>query len=105
MIISKTDSYLRIEQKQNNRDFISSVLDEIFLICKEDKHFSRIRSKINGIGETVNNIQMKVVKQDELLNQSKRIRDDVTKKVSILDNENFKMKVELLEKLGSSIWI
>lgn len=103
MRIAKTDSYTKVEQKQNNRDFISSVLDEIFLICKEDKQFDKVKRKIEKINETVDNIQMKINRQNELLTKSGEIKNSITRRLSILDNENFRMKNELLENLGSSL--
>jgi len=104
MKIVETDTYSRLEQKQNNRDFISSVLDAITAICKVDKHFAESKNNIHQIDETISDLNMKIQKQDGLLSQSQDIKRDLKKKISILDDENFSKKSELLESLGSTIW-
>lgn len=92
-------SQTRTEPKSKN--FISSIFNEIFLICKEDKNFYMVKEKINEVDETIKSLLTKVKKQDHLLEKSKDIKIDVTRKISILNNENSRVRNELLEQLGS----
>ena len=101
MNIVKSDADSRLEQIQNNRDFISSVLNEIFLICKVDDSFIEVGDKIKEMSEEVNLVKEKLEKQDQLLSESTQLKIDVEKKIQILDKENSRIRKELLTKLGS----
>jgi len=104
MRILKTDTDNQREQIQNDRDFISSVLDEIFLICREDKNFLKVRKNVETVDAEMKTILEKLETQNSLLNRSITLKNDILKKLSILDNENENMKIELLKKLGSELW-
>ncbi|MCK5606006.1 hypothetical protein KAR91_29175 [Candidatus Pacearchaeota archaeon] len=103
MRITKTGSYQRLAEKQTNKDFISSILDEIFIICREDKHFSDVRKKAAEVDLALNEIRKKVSKQDSLLEKSSSLKNDVAMKIKILDNSCLQMRSELLEQLGSEL--
>ena len=103
MRIVKTDSDLKIEQIQNNRDFISSVLDEIFLICRNDVVFKSVKNKIGDVDTQVETFNKKLEKQTSLVSHAKEIEKDVRQKIAIIDEQNEKMKDALLEQLGSSL--
>jgi len=103
MRILKTDTDNQREQIQNDRDFISSVLDEIFLICREDKNFLKVRKNVETVDAEMKTILEKLETQNSLLNRSITLKNDILKKLSILDNENENMKIELLKKLGSEL--
>jgi len=103
MRIKKTDTYQRIEQKQNNRDFISSVLDEVFLICREDSHFQSVRNKAHDVDLILNELKKKVARQDSLLEKSSLLKKDILMKIKILDNNCLHMRSTLLEQLGSEL--
>jgi hypothetical protein len=60
-----------------------------------------VKEKINEVDETIKSLLTKVKKQDHLLEKSKDIKIDVTRKISILNNENSRVRNELLEQLGS----
>lgn len=104
MKIVKTDANNRVEHIKNNRDFISSALDEIFVICREDGNFVKARSKVQGLDGEVAVLQQQVNKQNNLLEKSQSIKSDILTKLSILENENENVKNELLRKLGSTLW-
>ncbi len=103
MKIIKSNANSSLEQIQNNRDFISSALDEIFLICREDDNFAKSRKKVESIDTEANNLQFKIDKQNNLLQQSKHIKNELLTKLSILESENENVKNTLLRKLGSTL--
>ena len=104
MNIVKSDANTKLEQIQNNRDFISSVLDEIFIICREDENFLKVRKGVESIDFELSTIQEKLEKQNSLINRSESLKKDIVTKLSIIENENEEMKIELLRRLGSAIW-
>jgi len=104
MNIVKSDANTKLEQIQNNRDFISSVLDEIFIICREDENFLKVRRGVESIDSELSMIQDKLEKQNSLINRSESLKKDIVTKLSIIENENEEMKIELLRRLGSAIW-
>jgi len=103
MNIVKSDANTKLEQIQNNRDFISSVLDEIFIICREDENFLKVRKGVESIDFELSTIQEKLEKQNSLINRSESLKKDIIIKLSIIENENEEMKIELLRRLGSAI--
>jgi len=102
MEIKRTDSYSGKEHIHRKSDFLSSVLDQIFLICKADKHFS-VKKRIEEVENELEVFKKKVSKQDNLLEQAEKILSEVNEKLASLESENFKTRVELLEALGSEL--
>lgn len=102
MNIRVTVPGLNSEQKENNEDFLSIVLNHIFAIAKSDKNFS-IQEKSDKVKEEIESLNEKVVKQQKLLDQANTIEHETMKKIKDLDEQNFAMKSRLLEILGSEI--
>jgi len=98
--ISKTCKYLNLEQKLKNSGFIQSVFNKILLICLNDKSLLDTDKKDNLVNSQINELQQKINKQDSLLEQSKKLQENFSKKISFIDNENYRLKIELLESLG-----
>ena len=90
------------EQKENNEDFLSTVLNQVFAIAKTDKHFS-VKDKSDMVENEIKLLGAKVVKQKKLLDKAKVIEDETAKKLKDIDEQNFAMKSRLLEILGSEI--
>lgn len=105
MRIIETDTYKGLEQNQNSKDFVSSITNVIFTICKEDNQFKSVKENITYVDESINVLKKKLDKSNRLISKSQAIKLDVEKKIHILDNENLRTKHELLEALGSSLWI
>lgn len=102
MEIKKTDPYSGKEHIHKKVDFLSLVLDQIFLICKADKHFS-VKKRIDEVELEIEVLKKKVSKQDSLLNQAEKISTEINEKQSSLESKNFKIRVDLLEALGSEL--
>ena len=100
-IISTKPAWKR-EQKENNEDFLSTVLNQVFAIAKNDKNFSS-KEKNSGMEKEISSLHAKVVKQKKLLDQANKIQDETSKKLKDIDEQNFAMKSRLLEILGSEI--
>lgn len=100
MRIIKEESF-KLEQKKSS-DFISNILNRIFLVCKNDKNF-KLKNQTEKIEVQVDNIQEKVDNQNKLIRQADDLYKDVSKRVNILDSENSTLKTNLIESLGEGI--
>jgi hypothetical protein len=101
MRIVRSKTYKNLEQMTNNREFISSILKKIILICNKDNNFSGIKKQIDEVNDSYNNVKEKIDKQDKLIETSKSLKKECLLKIEIIDRENDKMKNELLESLGN----
>lgn len=95
MVITECKEMDRIKK----HNLIPTVIDHVFSICKEDKNFS-IKTD-NKITEKIKEIDIKMKKQNSLLEQSSVIKKELLEKIKHLDNESFKIKFKVLESLGS----
>jgi len=101
MKINVTVPDYKREHKKNG-DFLSEVLDRIFLISKTDPLFAS-KNNTEKIDLQIKETKMKIKKKTVLLNKSFNLEKDVTKAVSNLEEQNQTMKIRLLEILGSEI--
>ena len=102
MKVSKTVPYANLEHI-TRKDAISSILDEIFLICKQDKRFFKT-DRINKIEDKIEEVENRIKKQNELTSESKKIEEDLDRKNKHLGNNIENKRIKLLESLGSEIW-
>jgi hypothetical protein len=104
MHIEKTSLGEKLEQNKNSssENFISEVVDRVFLICMNDQNF-QAKEKLQSVENQVNTQQQKVTKQENLLKDATRIRTEVSQKISDLDEETLSLREMLLESLGSEL--
>jgi len=101
MELLKTDNSITLEHKSNKETF-SSIIDEIFIICKNDKkNFNH--EKLNEIEYRINELKGKITKQENLLIEAKKIEDNLDNNIFEVNEYNRKTKVKLLETLGSDL--
>lgn len=91
-----------IGQKNVSEKTIPEVIDRIFSICKVDPNFP-LKNKVESIEFTIESMKRKIVKQGELFKKAKGMEQDITKRIAILDDDNFVKKANILESLGSEI--
>lgn len=91
-----------IGQKNVSEKTIPEVIDRIFSICKVDPNFP-LKNKVESIEFTIESMRRKIVKQGELFKKAKGMEQDITKRIAILDDDNFVKKANILESLGSEI--
>ena len=99
MKIEKLNKSKIIKKK---KEFLPEMIDKIFAICKNDPNF-QMKSNLNKIENILEAINVKLNRQNKLLEKGENIEKDISKKISILDNNIFDMKSRLLESLGSEI--
>ena len=92
----------RIKKVKESPEFITSIVDQIFLICKEDKSFT-IKDKIKSANNQLEILEDKVRKQNILLEQAMTLKENINSKITSIEEDSFRTKVILLESLGSEI--
>jgi hypothetical protein len=93
---------ITIEQEKNVKEKLPQVLNRIFEICKSDPNFP-MKEKLESLEESILRVKQKIKKQDELLEKSKEISKDFSKKISFYEEENEELRGKILESLGSEI--
>ena len=91
-----------LNEKLNFKENLSDLINRIFTVCKTDPHF-KFKSEIKKVEENVKSIKGKVKRQDNLLEQSTRLTDDVSKRILSIKEDNESKQIELLESLGSEL--
>lgn len=102
MRIKKSRIQLRLEQKLKESDFLQLVLDEIFLVCMNDKNFSSNNMGDNLIDSKLENITNKINKQKVTIKESIKLQEAFSQKILFLDQENSKIKNKILNILENS---
>jgi len=104
MRVKKTSLGEKLEQNKNpsSENFISEVVDRIFLICMNDQNFE-VREKLQSVENQLENQRKKVARQEGLLSEADRIKTEVTEKISELDEDTLSLRETLLESLGSEL--
>ena len=102
MRIIKTTIQEQWEQNYKKEEFISRIVEQILMICKHDKNFN-IADKVNRIDEDVENTTKKIKSKNELLVKSDEMRKSLVDKLTELENDNFRVKMNLLESLGAEL--
>jgi len=90
------------EQNYKKEEFMECVLDQIFMISKHDKNF-QASTKIDSIDKSVGSLKEKISSKNKLLKKSEKLRKEFKEKISNIENQNFKLKMNLLESLGAEL--
>jgi len=87
---------------KNKKEVLPEMVNKIFAICKNDPNF-HLKSQIEDIEKVLEGVNIRLKKQNSLLENANSIEKELTKKISILDNNIYDMKSKLLESLGSEL--
>jgi len=102
MRIILSESNEKIKAIKKDEKLSSIIIDSVFSICKNDKNFN-IRKELDVVDSKVKILSKKILKQESLLDRSSEIQENVLKKIKVIDDEGFKIKVRVLESLGSEL--
>jgi hypothetical protein len=102
MRISKSDLNFNPEHITKKKNLISHIIDRILLITKTDKHFSN-SSRVDELDRNIIILKDRILKQDEMILKSSTMKEDLTKKITLIESENFDSKVKLLESLEKGL--
>ena len=88
---------------ENKKNLLSLIFDNLFLICKNDPLFSTKTKSFDNLDDTMEDITKKLDKYNELINTSKTLKEDLSRKLRIIELDNIKTKEKLLDILGSEL--
>jgi len=103
MKIEKSDKKIKLEELQKKKEFLPSILNEIFVICKEDKLFSNSVESTKDLDKKIKSLESRINKQSALLKKSGDLKNNINKKIELIESDIFKLRVKLLEQLGSEL--
>lgn len=103
MNIIKVNGHPQLERAHKEDNFLTSIFDKVFLICKKDPTFSQKKIVVEQVDSQLAEIQAKLIKQDSLLSKSTDLKKDMSRKVNILKQEILDLRTSLLETLGSEL--
>jgi len=81
---------------------LPQIVNRIFSICKNDSSFA-LREKITDVDEDISVLKEKIIRQNHLFKQSKKLTFDLNERIQILEDRNISLKERLLESLGSEL--
>jgi hypothetical protein len=84
------------------KETLPRVVNRIFSICKTDPHF-KLKEEMKTVEGKIGNLKNKVDKQLKLLEQSKKLQEEVRKRIALIKADNESRQTELLEDLGSEL--
>lgn len=100
MEILNSESIELTKDKKNN--LIPEIINRIYSICKTQSDFPH-KKEIKEVEESLTLVHNKINKQDNLFEKSKEMRDELNRKINIINGENYILQEELLESLGSEM--
>ena len=83
----------------NPQELLPQIIERIFAICKNDSHFE-LKDELKEIENKIENINNKISKQKKLMEQSVNLKKDMLERISILDDQNEKKQMKLLDSIG-----
>jgi len=94
---------IEVPAKENNhRELLPQIVDRIFAICRVDPNF-KLKDEMEIVENRMESLRQKIAKQVELLQQSNELSKDLMQRLEVLEDQNEKKQIELLESLGSDI--
>lgn len=91
-----------LENNQNHKELLPQIVDRIFSVCRNDPTF-HLKNEMEIVENRMTSLQQKIDKQNKLLEQSNDLTKDLMQRLSILEDQNERKQIELLESLGSEL--
>ena len=87
------------KRKENPQELLPQIVERIFAICKNDENF-KLRDELKHTELDIDELDLKITRQNELLEQSAKLKKDLIDRVEIISDENDKQQMKLLESIG-----
>jgi len=91
-----------LEEKNLTSENLPQIIDRMFAICKEDKTF-KSKDKLEAVDDVSKKLNEKIRKQKLLFNRGNEMLLDVRKRIETLDQNNEKLRTDLLMMLGGDV--
>lgn len=88
-----------IKKKKNSKELLPQIIERIFAICRTDSNFE-LKDNLEEIEDKITTINKKNNKQDQLIEQSTILKNDLMMRLKIITEENEKKQMTLLESIG-----
>ena len=88
------------EDASNNEELIPQIIKRIFAICRNDDHFA-LKNDIKELSEQTKILQEKLNKKESMISQSRQVKREITSRISVLNQDNETLRIQLLEEMGS----
>lgn len=90
------------EPKKVTKELLPKIINRIFSVCKTDRHFP-LKEQIGHVDNSILILKSKLIKQNNLFEQSRTLTKELDERIRILDDRNASLKENLLESLGSEL--
>lgn len=91
------------EDVSSHEELIPQIIKRIFAICRNDDHFA-LKNDIKELSEETKILQEKLQKKESMLGQSRQVKKELSSRISVLDQDNESLRIQLLEAMGSEEW-
>jgi hypothetical protein len=91
-----------IEEKINSQELLPQIIERIFSICRVDPNF-KLKDELEIVENKIKSIKQKIERQDMLLERSATLKKDLLQRLEILNDQNEKKQISLLESLGAEL--
>jgi len=91
-----------LTESARKKEALPQVINRIFSVCKADPHF-KLKTEVESVEDQLKVLKEKIAKQEALLIKSEELTNKVKRRISLIQSENQKKQVELLENLGSEL--
>jgi len=96
---------LKISKPENankTQELLPQIVERIFSICKNDPNFT-LKDELEIVENKSESIKQKIEKQYELLVKSSELKKDLLERLEVIENQNERKQIELLEAMGSEL--
>lgn len=90
------------KSENTHRELLPQIVDRIFSVCRNDPNF-QLKDEMEIVENRMTSLRQKIEKQVELLTQSNELSKDLMQRLDVLEDQNERKQMELLESLGSDI--
>ena len=87
---------------EDHKELLPQIVDRIFSVCRSDPNF-KLKDEMEIVENRMLSLKQKIHKQTTLLDQSDNLRSDLLQRIEVLDNQNERKQIELIELLGSEV--
>lgn len=91
-----------IDERENPQELLPQIVERIFAICKNDENF-KLKDDLKHAESVIEDYNQKIEKQDDLLEQSNKLKKDLIDRLQILTEQNERQQMKLLESIGGEL--
>lgn len=92
----------RLKEQSKSKELLPQIVDRIFSICRNDPTF-HLKNEMEIVENKMTSLRQKISRQTKLLEQSTELSKDLMQRIQILEDQNERKQIELLESLGSEL--